>query len=154
MSPVAPGEKTPILISDGVRQAAGVMGPEEAGNTLLSVEIIADAVQAEPAEAVTDARDEATVRSGRCAYYPGRSQLRGSYRRRRVMNLIFEESNYDSAGAGMCADHASCRLYTGFFDDGRSRWGGCLLYISAKARLKCRCSPAEWVCQSRYRRHC
>lgn len=57
--PVAPGEKTPILI-DGVRQAAGVTGPEN-GKYALSVEIIADAVQAEPAEAVTDAWDEATV---------------------------------------------------------------------------------------------
>lgn len=57
--PVVPGEKTPILI-DGVRQAAGVIGPEN-GKYALSVEIIADAVQAEPAEAVTDAWDEATV---------------------------------------------------------------------------------------------
>ncbi len=57
--PVAPGEETPILI-DGLRQAAGVTGPEN-GKYALSVEIIADAVQAEPAEAVTDAWDEAAV---------------------------------------------------------------------------------------------
>ena len=67
--PVAPGEKTPILI-DGVRQAAGVTGPEN-GKYALPVEIIADAVQAEPAEAVTDAWDEATVGADRALSIQG-----------------------------------------------------------------------------------
>ncbi len=57
--PVAPGEETPVLI-DGLRQAAGVTGPEN-GKYALSVEILAEAVQAEPAQAVNDAWDEATV---------------------------------------------------------------------------------------------
>lgn len=51
--PVAPGASTPILI-DGVRQAAEVTGPEN-GKYALSVEILAEAVQAEPEQAVSDA---------------------------------------------------------------------------------------------------
>lgn len=51
--PVAPGASTPILV-DGVRQAAGVTGPEN-GKYALSVEILAEAVQAEPEQAVSDA---------------------------------------------------------------------------------------------------
>ena len=57
--PVAPGDETPVLI-DGLRQAAGVTGPEN-GKYGLSVEIVAEAVQAEPSYAVNDAWDEATV---------------------------------------------------------------------------------------------
>ncbi len=57
--PVAAGEETPNLI-DSLRQAPGVVGPEN-GKYALSVEIVADAVQAEPTDAVTDAWDGATV---------------------------------------------------------------------------------------------
>lgn len=45
--PVAPGEETRVLI-DGLWQAAGVTGPEN-GKYGLSAEIVADAIQAEPA---------------------------------------------------------------------------------------------------------
>ena len=57
--PVAAGEATPNLI-DSLRQTPGVVGPEN-GKYALSVEIVADAVQAEPADAVKDAWDGATV---------------------------------------------------------------------------------------------
>lgn len=57
--PVAAGEETPNLI-DSLRQTPGVVGPEN-GKYALSVEIVADAVQAEPAAAVKDAWDGATV---------------------------------------------------------------------------------------------
>ena len=57
--PVAAGEETPNLI-DSLRQTPGVVGPEN-GKYALSVEIVADAVQAEPADAVKDAWDGATV---------------------------------------------------------------------------------------------
>lgn len=57
--PVAAGEATPNLI-DSLRQTPGVVGPEN-GKYALSVEIVADAVQAEPADAVTNAWDGATV---------------------------------------------------------------------------------------------
>lgn len=57
--PVAAGEETPNLI-DSLRQTPGVVGPEN-GKYALSVEIVADAVQAEPADAVTDAWDGAKV---------------------------------------------------------------------------------------------
>lgn len=57
--PVAAGEETPNLI-DSLRQTPGVVGPEN-GKYALSVEIVADAVQAEPTDAVTDAWDGATV---------------------------------------------------------------------------------------------
>lgn len=57
--PVAAGEATPNLI-DSLRQTPGVVGPEN-GKYALSVEIVADAVQAEPADAVMNAWDGATV---------------------------------------------------------------------------------------------
>lgn len=57
--PVAAGGETPVLI-DGLRQAAGVTGPEN-GKYALSVEVVAEAVQAEPAYAVEDAWVEATA---------------------------------------------------------------------------------------------
>ena len=57
--PVAAGDETPNLI-DSLSQIPGVVGPEN-GKYALSVEIVADAVQAEPADAVTDAWDGATV---------------------------------------------------------------------------------------------
>ena len=57
--PVAAGEETQNLI-DSLRQTPGVVGPEN-GKYALSVEIVADAVQAEPADAVTNAWDGATV---------------------------------------------------------------------------------------------
>ena len=57
--PVAAGEETPNLI-DSLSQTPGVVGPEN-GKYALSVEIVADAVQAEPADAVTNAWDGATV---------------------------------------------------------------------------------------------
>lgn len=57
--PVAAGKETPNLI-DSLSQIPGVVGPEN-GKYALSVEIVADAVQAEPADAVTDAWDGATV---------------------------------------------------------------------------------------------
>jgi len=57
--PVAAGEETPNLI-DSLRQTPGVVGPEN-GKYALSVEIVADAVQAEPTDAVMDAWDRATV---------------------------------------------------------------------------------------------
>ena len=57
--PVAAGEETPNLI-DSLRQTPGVVGPEN-GKYALSVEIVADAVQAEPADAVKDAWDGAKV---------------------------------------------------------------------------------------------
>lgn len=57
--PVAPGEETQVLI-DGLWQAAGVTGPEN-GKYGLSAEIVADAIQAEPGYAVSDAWDEVTV---------------------------------------------------------------------------------------------
>ena len=57
--PVAAGEETPNLI-DSLRQTPGVVGPEN-GKYALSVEIVADAVQAEPADAVTNAWDGAKV---------------------------------------------------------------------------------------------
>lgn len=60
--PVAAGEETPNLI-DSLRQTPGVVGPEN-GKYALSVEIVADAVQAEPTDAVTDAWDGATVGAG------------------------------------------------------------------------------------------
>ena len=50
---------TPNLI-DSLSQIPGVVGPEN-GKYALSVEIVADAVQAEPTDAVTDAWDGATV---------------------------------------------------------------------------------------------
>ena len=50
--PVAPGEETGVLI-DSLRQIAGVTGPEN-GKYKLSVDILADAVQADPPEAVAD----------------------------------------------------------------------------------------------------
>lgn len=48
--PVAAGAETPVLI-DSVRLADGVTGPEN-GKYSLSVEVVADAVQANPASAV------------------------------------------------------------------------------------------------------
>lgn len=57
--PVAAGKETPNLI-DSLSQIPGVVGPEN-GKYALSVEIVADAVQAEPADAVTNAWDGATV---------------------------------------------------------------------------------------------
>lgn len=57
--PVAAGDVTPNLI-DSLSQIPGVVGPEN-GKYALSVEIVADAVQAEPADAVTDAWDGAKV---------------------------------------------------------------------------------------------
>ena len=50
--PVAPGAETGVLI-DSLRQIAGVTGPEN-GKYKLSVDILADAVQADPPEAVKD----------------------------------------------------------------------------------------------------
>lgn len=50
--PVAPGAETGKLI-DSLRQADGVTGPEN-GKYKLSVDILADAVQADPPEAVAD----------------------------------------------------------------------------------------------------
>lgn len=50
--PVAPGAETGKLI-DSLRQADGVIGPEN-GKYKLSVDILADAVQADPPEAVKD----------------------------------------------------------------------------------------------------
>lgn len=50
--PVAPGAETGVLI-DSLRQIAGVTGPEN-GKYKLSVDILADAVQADPPEAVAD----------------------------------------------------------------------------------------------------
>lgn len=57
--PVAAGEKTPNLI-DSLIQIPGAVGPEN-GKYALSVEIVADAVQAEPAAAVMNAWDGAKV---------------------------------------------------------------------------------------------
>lgn len=57
--PVAAGDVTPNLI-DSLSQIPGVVGPEN-GKYALSVEIVADAVQAEPTDAVMDAWDGATV---------------------------------------------------------------------------------------------
>lgn len=57
--PVAAGKETPNLI-DSLSQIPGVVGPEN-GKYALSVEIVADAVQAEPTDAVTDAWDGAKV---------------------------------------------------------------------------------------------
>lgn len=57
--PVAAGDETPNLI-DSLSQIPGVVGPEN-GKYALSVEIVADAVQAEPADAVKNAWDGATV---------------------------------------------------------------------------------------------
>ena len=57
--PVAAGGVTPNLI-DSLIQIPGVVGPEN-GKYALSVEIVADAVQAEPTDAVMDAWDGATV---------------------------------------------------------------------------------------------
>lgn len=51
--PVAPGAETPILI-DSLRQSAGVTGPEN-GKYALSAEIITDAIQANPPDAVQEA---------------------------------------------------------------------------------------------------
>ena len=50
--PVAPEEETSKLI-DSLRQIAGVTGPEN-GKYKLSVDVLADAVQADPPEAVKD----------------------------------------------------------------------------------------------------
>ena len=50
--PVKPGEETGKLI-ESLRQTAGVTGPEN-GKYKLSVDILADAVQADPPEAVAD----------------------------------------------------------------------------------------------------
>ena len=50
--PVAPGAETGELI-DSLRQIAGVTGPEN-GKYKLSVDVLADAVQADPPEAVKD----------------------------------------------------------------------------------------------------
>ena len=50
--PVAPGAETGKLI-DSLRQADGVTGPEN-GKYKLSVDILADAVQADPPQAVAD----------------------------------------------------------------------------------------------------
>ena len=50
--PVAPGAETGVLI-DSLRQIAGVIGPEN-GKYKLSVDILSDAVQADPPEAVAD----------------------------------------------------------------------------------------------------
>lgn len=50
--PVAPGAETGVLI-DSLRQIAGVTGPEN-GKYKLSVDILADAVQADPPEAVAE----------------------------------------------------------------------------------------------------
>ena len=50
--PVAPDAETDVLI-DSLRQIAGVTGPEN-GTYKLSVDILADAVQADPPEAVAD----------------------------------------------------------------------------------------------------
>ena len=58
-NPVAPGESTPILI-DSVRQAAEANLPED-GDYALSVEVVADAIQAAPAAAVTEAWPDAAV---------------------------------------------------------------------------------------------
>lgn len=57
--PVAAGDETPILI-DSLSQIPGVVVPENV-KYALSVEIVADAVQAEPADAVKEAWDGATV---------------------------------------------------------------------------------------------
>ncbi len=58
-NPVKAGGETPILI-DSLVQINGANVPEN-GDYQLSVEVVADAVQAAPAQAVTDAWDEATV---------------------------------------------------------------------------------------------
>ena len=58
-NPVAPGASTPNLI-DSLFQVDGANVPED-GAYHLSVEVVADAVQANPAQAVNDAWDEATV---------------------------------------------------------------------------------------------
>ena len=50
--PVAPGAETGVLI-DSLRQIAGVTGPEN-GKYKLSVDILSDAVQADPPEAVAE----------------------------------------------------------------------------------------------------
>ena len=50
--PVAPDAETSKLI-DSLRQIAGVTGPEN-GTYKLSVDILADAVQADPPEAVAE----------------------------------------------------------------------------------------------------
>lgn len=50
--PVAPGAETGVLI-DSLRQIPGVTGPEN-GKYKLSVDILADAVQADPPEAVEE----------------------------------------------------------------------------------------------------
>ena len=58
-NPVAPGQSTPNLI-DSLFQIDGANVPEN-GAYHLSVEVVAEAVQANPAQAVNDAWDEATV---------------------------------------------------------------------------------------------
>lgn len=50
--PVKPGKETDVLI-ESLRQTAGVTGPEN-GKYKLSVDILADAVQADPPQAVKD----------------------------------------------------------------------------------------------------
>ena len=50
--PVAPGAETGVLINS-LRQIAGVIGPEN-GKYKLSVDILSDAVQADPPEAVAE----------------------------------------------------------------------------------------------------
>lgn len=57
--PVEAGEETPVLI-DGLWQKAGVTGPEN-GKYALSVEVVADAVQANPADAVEEVWAKVTV---------------------------------------------------------------------------------------------
>lgn len=60
--PVPPGKETQVLIN-GLRQDVGVKGPEN-GKYGLSAEIVAEAIQAEPSDAVSDAWDEVTVGAG------------------------------------------------------------------------------------------
>lgn len=66
--PVAPEEETSKLI-DSLRQIAGVTGPEN-GKYKLSVDVLADAVQADPPQAVKDSwgvdveNDEIKVQGG------------------------------------------------------------------------------------------
>lgn len=58
-NPVKAGGQTPVLI-DGLFQNNGANIPEN-GDYQLSVEVVAEAVQANPVQAVKDAWDEATV---------------------------------------------------------------------------------------------
>lgn len=57
--PVAPGAETTVLI-DALRQNPGVTGPEN-GKYKLSVDILSDAVQADPPEAVAESWGVAVV---------------------------------------------------------------------------------------------